>query len=148
MTNWYKTSQTTQATATDDTARTERINAVSTTLTQETFPKFVNEVGFAIQDSINNVAMEKVETYANQIPQFLQLTSYNIEAMKVILRSMAARAAQIALQNSLKNTKQDAWILLQQDPAFINNCITEFFKSVYTPSQEELESLKLTMQKK
>jgi len=148
MQNWYQKFRKTSQAATDESARNERMNAVSAQLTQEIFPKFANEVGVAIQDRVNDVVRERVDTYANQIPQVLQLTSYNLESMKTILRAMAANAAQISLQNSLKNTKQDAWTLLGQNTTFIQQCITEFFRTVYTPTEEELESLKLTMAEK
>lgn len=140
MKNWYKTSQT----VTNETAMTERMNMVSNLLKTEIFPKFVNDVGRTTMTEINRLIDQKIVNYARDIPDILQLENYNPEPMKDILRTLASRTASVVLQNQQAN----AWNFISRDQTALQQYVVDFFRTVYTPSQEELESFKLTMLQK
>jgi predicted PurR-regulated permease PerM len=149
MQNWYqKFTKTAQAptapTVTDDTAMKERMNIVTNQLKNEIFPKFANIIGQTTYNEVNSIINQQIDNFARELPDMLQLENYNLEPMKNILRALASISAGKVLQE--KNPA--AWNFVSQDQNIVQSYITEFFRTVYSPSPSELESLKLTMQKK
>ena len=148
MQNWYqkftKTAQGQPAIVTDESAPKERINIVTNQLKSDVFPKFANIIGQTVYNEVNSVINQQIENFARELPDILQLENYNPEPMKNILRALASISAGKVLQEKQPN----AWNFVSQDQNIIQSYITEFFRTVYSPSPKELESLKLTMQKK
>ena len=151
MTNWYKkftkTAQgqpPTAPTVTDESALRERMNIVTNKLKNEVFPKFANTIGQTVYNEVNNIINQQIDNFARELPDMLQLENYNPEPMKNILRALASISAGKVLQE--KNPA--AWNFVNQDQNIIQSYVTEFFRTVYSPSPKELEALKLTMQKK
>ena len=145
MQNWYQKFIKISQTVTDETVIEEKINIVTNQLINDVFPKFSNEIGQATYNAIDRLIDEKINNYARDIPDILQLVNYNPEPMKDILRALASLSAGTVL----KENQANIWNFINnQNRNLIQQYLTEFFRTVYSPAGEDLESLKLTMMKK
>lgn len=148
MQNWYqnfiKTAQVpTSPAVTDEAALNERINAVTNQLKNQVFPDFTNAMGLLVFNSGINKIEPQIEIWLNQIPDILGIQNYNRELIRPILRDLAADAAQVVVENR----QPDAWRFINMHPDIVQRYITRF-TTAYTPSDQELEPLKLTMMQK
>jgi len=146
MQNWYKkyTKTSQEQTVTNESALKERMNVVTNQLKNEVFPKFANTIGQTVYNEVNSIINQQIEGLARELPDILQLENYNLEPMKNILRALAS----ISAGTVLKEKQPNAWNFVNQNQNVIQSYITEFFRTVYSPSPNELETLKLTMMEK